>query len=682
MHDHPSTAHSFSDFNRGMQTRRYIKPTICNRHFLTTMSMDLRPEKEWGYHLAKTTGIDIGTIVELNLEFSNVQSTYGIGYLRSCQKLKLNNNIISRIIGMDDLMALKVLDLSFNSIDRIEGLDKCLELEELMLFHNTISKIEGVSSLKKLVLLNLGCNQIKTIQEVHALRHLPALRSLNFERNPVCKVPHYRSQIIVWISQVRCLDWKRILAPARVAAAELFREKYRSLLSKERSEEKRRKAQKAADEEADLYLTQQDGLLSHEFGGSLFKFLNPSEEELLLLLDHIPGGPAALQSYQQQLTDSGNQMAKKFSDLFNTFKCLASEFDGRIKHMLLNYGACGKLLVEGFLLRKYNHLEAIKEEVDVQGKENLRKYCRLIDDVSHDLVKLLMQLEQKVESLVKIDEERLMSKLTQETTWTTKETEILRQFEEHFFKWADGVRRDDNWTGILSPEVVTQIRQALPDDKQQEAQFWLNSLTTSSMRNLMQARLYEKVDKLIDLEKSFHNRLMSENDWLANYLEGRQERLYHRRMQEILDFVEQHKAEAFLTRKRAMARHGTQETDEDLEIGPEVCHAMQHKAKIPATPVSSTSHAERLKKVEFESDEPLADYVVLKDIKDVVDQIAHMPLTERKRLFETRVVDVDDIADYVYVKDEPDEQVFAQNLKKMETDNANQKSASDTSKKE
>ena len=69
MHDQTKIIHSFSEFNRGLHTRRYIKPTICARDFLTTMSLDLRPEKEWGYHLAKATGVDVSTIVELNLEF-------------------------------------------------------------------------------------------------------------------------------------------------------------------------------------------------------------------------------------------------------------------------------------------------------------------------------------------------------------------------------------------------------------------------------------------------------------------------------------------------------------------------------------------------------------------------------------------------------------------------------------
>ena len=76
--------------------------------------------------------------------------------------------------------------------------------------------------------------------------------------------------------------------------------------------------------------------------------------------------------------------------------------------------------------------------------------------------------------------------------------------------------------------------------------------------------------------------------------------------------------------------------------------------------------AEKVKKVEFESDEPLADYLVMKDIKDVVDQIAHIPLAERKRLFETRVVDVDDIADFVAIQDNEDAGVFAASLRAFE----------------
>lgn len=40
-------------------------------------------------------------------------------------KLQLDNNIITKIKGLETLKQLKWLDLSFNSIETIEGLDEC-----------------------------------------------------------------------------------------------------------------------------------------------------------------------------------------------------------------------------------------------------------------------------------------------------------------------------------------------------------------------------------------------------------------------------------------------------------------------------------------------------------------------------------------------------------------------------
>ena len=59
------------------------------------------------------------------------------------------------------------------------------------------------------------------------------------------------------------------------------------------------------------------------------------------------------------------------------------------------------MLVEGVIVHKYRHLEGIKEEVESPHKDQLREYCHILDDVSHDLVKLLMQLQLKLEVLTK-----------------------------------------------------------------------------------------------------------------------------------------------------------------------------------------------------------------------------------------------------------------------------------------
>ena len=177
-----------------------------------------------------------------------------------------------------------------------------------------------------------------------------------------------------------------------------------------------------------------------------------------------------------------------------------------------------------------------------------------------------------------------------------------------------------------------------------------------------------KQEKLSGLAIIFQQNLESQLRKQADMLEDRQEGIYHERLQEILDFIEQHKAEAFLTRKRALARHGRQDFEEDY-IQPEVQNIINRKTKpgthgsvSPGRPVQPQQQGVLPKKVEFESDEPLADYIVMKDIKDIVDQISDLPLADRKRLFETRIVEVDDIADHVHVKDELDQQVFAKNL--------------------
>ena len=101
----------------------------------------------------------------------------------------------------------------------------------------------------------------------------------------------------------------------------------------------------------------------------------------------------------------------------------------------------------------------------------------------------------------------------------------------------------------------------------------------------MEDRSKEKAEALTTLEKTFRTRLAAENETLANQMEDQLEKIYHSRMQEILDFVEQHKAEAFLVRRRAMARHGRQELEEDQEFGEQIRRAVQRKAK--STPANN-----------------------------------------------------------------------------------------------
>ena len=69
------------------------------------------------YHTEKTTIIEI---VNYNLTDIPIQ----IFKLINLQKLCLDNNLITEIVGLDHLTQLRWLDLSFNKIEVIKGLDK------------------------------------------------------------------------------------------------------------------------------------------------------------------------------------------------------------------------------------------------------------------------------------------------------------------------------------------------------------------------------------------------------------------------------------------------------------------------------------------------------------------------------------------------------------------------------
>jgi Leucine-rich repeat (LRR) protein len=48
-----------------------------------------------------------------------------LGGMDKLTKLQLDNNIITKIKGLNTLKHLKWLDLSFNLIEKIEGLEAC-----------------------------------------------------------------------------------------------------------------------------------------------------------------------------------------------------------------------------------------------------------------------------------------------------------------------------------------------------------------------------------------------------------------------------------------------------------------------------------------------------------------------------------------------------------------------------
>ena len=145
-------------------------------------------------------------------------------------KLQLDNNIIMKIEGLDELVNLTWLDLSFNLIEKIEGLDNNTQLQDLSLFTNNITELEGLDKLTNLNVLSVGCNQIKSLD--HTIKYLQKLNNKNLEVLKIEKnkfqeldtEKDWRKQFIACLKELKYLDYKIIDEKERLVASEECKE--------------------------------------------------------------------------------------------------------------------------------------------------------------------------------------------------------------------------------------------------------------------------------------------------------------------------------------------------------------------------------------------------------------------------------------------------------------------------
>ncbi|OWK15303.1 DRC3, partial [Cervus elaphus hippelaphus] len=158
-----------------------MEPRVMDDEMLKLAVGEQGPREEAG-QLAKQEGILFKDVLSLQLDFQSAcpgwaraapSSTHSpqsmvldilridnLWQFESLRKLQLDNNIIEKIEGLENLTHLVWLDLSFNNIEAIEGLDTLVNLEDLSLFNNRISKIDSLDALVKLQVLSLGNNHI------------------------------------------------------------------------------------------------------------------------------------------------------------------------------------------------------------------------------------------------------------------------------------------------------------------------------------------------------------------------------------------------------------------------------------------------------------------------------------------------------------------------------------------
>ena len=157
-------------------------------------------------------------------------------------KLQLDNNIIVRIQGLDQLVNLRWLDLSFNLIEKIDGLEKNKELEDLSLYNNCITELTPhpkgpgpLDNLVKLNVLSIGKNKITKLEEMlKYLKRFKRLQVLKIEENEFKqegksgKDNAYRQKTIAWLQTLVYLDYKIISNEEKVKAVEEMRDQMSS----------------------------------------------------------------------------------------------------------------------------------------------------------------------------------------------------------------------------------------------------------------------------------------------------------------------------------------------------------------------------------------------------------------------------------------------------------------------
>jgi Leucine-rich repeat (LRR) protein len=139
-------------------------------------------------------------------------------------KLQLDNNIITKIQGLECLVNLEWLDLSFNLITKIEGLDSCLKLQDLSLFKNRITVLSGLDNLRELNVLSVGSNMLANLEDsIDYLRKLKnKLEVLRISDNAFQKQRNteYKKYTIARLKQLKYIDYELIEAKEREQAYE------------------------------------------------------------------------------------------------------------------------------------------------------------------------------------------------------------------------------------------------------------------------------------------------------------------------------------------------------------------------------------------------------------------------------------------------------------------------------
>uniref|UniRef100_A0A1A8V608 Leucine rich repeat containing 9 n=1 Tax=Nothobranchius furzeri TaxID=105023 RepID=A0A1A8V608_NOTFU len=187
-------------------------------------------------------------ITSLNLDNQRISKLLGLNELVNLRWASLNNNHISKLESLDGCLKLEELSINNNSISSLSGLaelrclnklsmdenqlssldasvlDKLLSLTFLSVENNHITSLQGIQKVPSLLELYVGGNQVSKSRDVYYLKGLTNLIILDLYRNPIVeKLENYRIYVVFHLPSLKALDGTAVDLSECESAKNMFR---------------------------------------------------------------------------------------------------------------------------------------------------------------------------------------------------------------------------------------------------------------------------------------------------------------------------------------------------------------------------------------------------------------------------------------------------------------------------
>eukprot|EP00075_Anas_platyrhynchos_P001514 XP_005017067.2 dynein regulatory complex subunit 3 isoform X1 [Anas platyrhynchos] len=378
------------------QSYNSIKPNVIDDEMLQKAVEEQWPE-DIG-RLAKSEGIDLKNVMELQLSFRNILQIDNLWQFENLTKLQLDNNIIEKIEALESLVHLVWLDLSFNNIEVIEGLDTLVKLQDLSLYNNRISKIEHMDTLQELQIFSIGKNNLTALEDVVYLRRFKKLRTLNLTGNPFCEEEQYVLFVVAHIPDLVYLDFKRVSDTTR----ELAVSKYHYLIDPLEHEEAQALAQleeKLAKQKELEY--HKRAFVEYLNGSFLFDSLYAEDTEAAKLA-YLPGVDDLLQAYRKDFVSVCENLFNYGLKEYEKREAEVSEFYEGLHEVLTANQQEGSKIILDFENQNKERLDEIHHATTYNIAESKRaEYNEDILQLSETLMTLEIQTADQLEELIK-----------------------------------------------------------------------------------------------------------------------------------------------------------------------------------------------------------------------------------------------------------------------------------------